>query len=419
MNKNLLFTAALCLVLLCSCHSKKSEVCGENIDTTSGNEMVYRSLGNTGLKVSEIGIGCSAFEKLDSTESRLFMDIALTNGINYMDLWTSDPLVRDHVGYALQGRRDQMMIQGHIGAYWNGEQHEQTRDLKKCKEGFEDLLTRLGTDFIDIGMIHIVDSKEDWDAIKDSPYMNYVKQLKEEGKIKHIGMSSHNAEVAYEAVQSGIVEVLMLSVNPAFDLLPADLSAWDAKSYDKSLTNIDTTRTKLYNYCAEKGIAITVMKAFGGGRLLDATQSPLGIALTTDQCLEYALTRPAVATVVCGAKTTGELMQDLRYLTASDEDKDFSSALSSAKKACWKGDCIYCGHCAPCPAGIDIDKVNKLLSIAKMYDVNEIPQNIRDEYEKLEHYAGECTECGGCESRCPFGVPVRENMKEAKRVFGK
>lgn len=383
------------------------------------NSMTFTELGKTGMKVSELGLGCACFEKLDSTQSYDFMTVALDSGINYLEIWNANPAVRDRIGYALKDRRDRINIQGPIGGYWTGSDNDRTRDVAQCKAAFEDLLKRLGTDHIEVGMIHIVDSKDEWNEIKESPYMDYVKQLKKDGKIKHVGLSCHNAEVAYEAVQSGIVEVLMFSINPAFDLLPADLSAWDSKSYDNTFTNIDPIRTKLYNYCEEHGIGIVAMKAFGGGRLLDAQQSPLGTALTPSQCIAYALSRPGVDIALCGANTVDELEQDLYYLHATDAEKDYAKALSACEKACWKGECIYCGHCAPCPQDIDIDRVNKLLSIAKMYGENEIPQSVKDEYNRLKHHASECTQCGACESRCPFAVPVRENMKEAARIFGK
>lgn len=402
-------------LILCGCLHRSDTIGTDN----DNNKMIYRYLGKSKVEIGVIGIGCGCFEKMDTTESRIYMDSALRNGINYIDIYDANPKVRDNIGYALKGRRNQIFIQGHIGSYWENGQYKRTRDVAECKASFEDLLTRLGTDYVNVGMIHLVDSKEEWNEIKGSAYMKYVKQLKEEGKIKRIGLSSHNAEVAYDAVRSGLIEVLMFSINPAFDLLPADLNAWDSTSYNNDLTNIDSTRVKLYNYCEEHGIAIIVMKTFGGGRLLDAETSPLGVALTPTQCISYALSRPGVTCALSGADNVEELMAGLHYLTATDEEKDFSTALASATKACWKGDCIYCGHCAPCPADIDIDKVNTLLSIAKMYDENEIPKSIRDEYERLEHHASECTQCGNCESRCPFAVPVRDNMKEAARIFGK
>ncbi|MCQ2298685.1 MAG: aldo/keto reductase [Bacteroidales bacterium] len=412
MRKNTLHIlfASIAALLMCACGAKKEEA-------YQGN-MKFRTLGSTGIQVAEIGIGCGVFEYLDSADSRKYMDIAMDSAINYIDIYDANPKVRSNIGYALQGRRDKMVIQGHIGSYWNTElnQYERTRDVVKAKAGFEDLLQRLGTDYIEVGMMHIFDDMADWDTIANSAYFAYIKQLKEEGKIKHIGMSSHNSAVALAAAKSGLVEVIMFSLNPAFDRVVSGSNPWDSKTYENLLAGIDPVRTELYNYCTQHQIAITVMKTFGGGgRLLDGEKSPLGFALTTDQCIAYALANPSVAVALVGSREIQHLIDDLHYLVATEEEKDYSSALNKGGQVA-EAECTYCGHCTPCPAGIDIAKVNELLDIAKN---GKATDKTRAEYEALEHHASECTACGACESRCPFGVPVREKMKEAVKTFGK
>lgn len=401
------------MLMICSCGNKKTAE-----EPALNPNMQYRELGSTGIKVAEIGIGCSAFGYMDTAQSYEFMTVALEGGVNYMDLYDADPTVRSNIGYALRGRRDQMNIQGHIGNYWNNGQYERTRDMDKVKAGFEDLLQRLETDHIEVGMLHISDDMEDWNAIANGPMIEYAKQLKAEGKIKHIGMSSHNAEVALAAAKSGLVEVIMFSLNPAFDLIPSGLSVWDSTSYTQMMSGIDPVRVELYDYCAQHNIAITVMKAFGGagGQLMDASRSPLKAALSPAQCLAYALAKPCVATVVCGAKTINELKIDLAYEQASESDKDYSAVLNGEGQHSGESACTYCNHCSPCPQGIDIAKVNELLDQATAGD--QVPENVAKEYKALAHKAGECTQCGACESRCPFGVSIRERMKEAQRVFG-
>ena len=146
-------------------------------------DMKYRQLGNTGLMVSEISIGCGGFEKLDSAASLELMTMALDSGMNYIDIYDANPKTRSNIGYALQGRRDEMIIQGHIGTIFKDGQHTRTRDVEEAKAGFEDLLARLGTDHIEVGMIHITDSHEEWDELDGSPFLDYVFQLKKEGKI--------------------------------------------------------------------------------------------------------------------------------------------------------------------------------------------------------------------------------------------
>ena len=395
-----------------SCNQKKAFK--ENPD------MNYRTLGSTGIRVGEIGIGCGAFGKLDTAESRKLMAYALDHGVNYIDIYDADPKVRSNIGYALKGRRDEMVIQGHVGCWWNGESYERTRDVEKCKIGFNDLLERLGTDHIEVGMVHIIDNMEDWNALEGSPYLEYVKSLKKQGKIEHLGISSHNAEVALQAAKSGLFEVIMFSLNPAFDRVLSGNNPWDPASYEHMLPGIDPVRVELYDYCAQHDIAITVMKVFGGGgKLLEADKSPLKVALTPVQCIAYSLAKPCVAVAICGADNIEELEADLKYLKATDEEKDYNTVLSkqTAKAEGGSTGCTYCKHCAPCPVGIDIAAVNELLDEVQQ-NGGVVSDEIAAKYKKLEHHASDCVGCGQCEDRCPFGVPVREKMDEAQTAFG-
>lgn len=375
-------------------------------------KMHYRLLGKTGIAVSEIGIGCGCFSQMNVEQSIEIMDTCLKYGINYVDIYDSDPKTRSNLGASLKGRRDQMVIQGHIGVCWKDGQYKRTRDLNEAKMGFEDLLQRLQTDYIEVGMIHIADDIDDWNVIKNGDIMRYAQELKREGKIQHIGLSSHNAAVALEAVRSGLIEVLMFSINPAFDLLPAEANIFKT-TVASDAHNIDSTRQLLYNTCEQMGVGITNMKTFNGGRLLDPKKSPIQVALTPSQCIQYVLDRPGVATAIVGADNIEELMSDLYFLQATRAEKDYSTVFSQT--GYWKGSCIYCGHCAPCPAGIDIDKVNKLLDQAEVD--GKVSPELQKEYDALDHKASECFGCGACERRCPFAVPVRENMQKAAKVF--
>ncbi len=382
--------------------------------------MNYRELGNTGLKVSEIGMGCEGFKEDACKNTMRLFDVAEKYGINYFDLYASDPEVRAHVGEALRGRRDKFIIQSHICSVWKDGQYVRSRNIKEVKAAFEDSLRLLQTGYIDVGMIHYCDSLKDWEEIEHGPVMEYALELKKSGVIRHIGLSSHNPHVALKAVETGYIEVLMFSVNPCYDLQPADEDVnqlWNEEKYEDPLVNMDPDREKLYEICQSKGVGITVMKAFGGGDLLDAGLSPAGKALTVKQCIHYALTRPAVATVLVGAHSAGQLEESLAYETAPDEEKDYAAAFASFPKISWEGHCMYCSHCAPCPAGISVADVTKFLNLAKAQ--GSVPETVREHYEVLEHHAGECIQCGACETRCPFGVSIRENMKEAEKLFGK
>ena len=384
------------------------------------SSLEYRELGRTGLKVSEIGMGCEGFVGKSYEQVKEMVDVMEAAGVNCIDLYTSNPQVRTDLGRAMEGRREKFILQAHLCSVWKNGQYQRTRVLCEVKEGFQEQLRLLNTDHVEIGMIHYVDSMADWEGVRTGGVLAYAQELRDKGVIGSIGLSSHNPEVALAAVNSGLIQVLMFSVNPCYDLQPADEDVeqlWNEKNYEKPLVNMDPQRQELYETCQRLGVGITVMKAFGGGDLLSETLSPAGKALTLYQCLHYALTRPGVASVMSGARNVEELKTSIAYEEAPEEERDYAAAFAALPKISWVGHCMYCGHCAPCPVGIDVASVTKFLNLTKAQGM--VPETVREHYAVLPHHAGECVACGACEKRCPFQVPVVENMRQAAEVFGR
>ncbi len=381
--------------------------------------MVYRTLGRTGIRVSEIGMGCEGFVDKSYEDVLALVDRMEALGVNCVDLYTPNPEVRSNLGRALRGRREKFVLQAHLCSVWKDGQYKRTRNIQEVREGFADQLERLETDRVEIGMIHYVDSLADWDTVVNGPVMAYALELRAAGAIGCVGLSSHNPQAALAAVNTGLIDVLMFSVNPCYDLQPAGEDVeelWAPKNYEGSLVNMDPERQALYETCQRLGVGITVMKAFGGGDLLSAALSPAGRALTPLQCLHYALTRPAVASVMCGARTLEDLDASAAYEDAPERERDYAAALAALPRISWQGHCMYCGHCAPCPKGIDVASVTKFLNLCRAQ--GSVPETVREHYALLPHRAAECAACGACERRCPFGVPIVENMRQAAALFG-
>ena len=269
-------------------------------------------------------------------------------------------------------------------------------------------------------MIHFVDSEEDYKSVFESDVIEYAKQLKEEGKIKALGMAPHNPSIAERAVRTGLIDVLMFSINPVYDLMPENVVIDELTNMDsyarREWNGIHPDREQLYKTCEAMGTGITVMKSLAAGNLLKAETSPFGVALTPVQCIHYVLTRPAVASAMVGCKTAEEMQTALSYETASPEERDYSEILSRTPKYSLKGKCMYCNHCLPCPKKIDVAQVNKYLDLTEVE--GEATATVKEHYAALSAHASDCIACGSCEKNCPFSVQIIERMKKAKEVFG-
>ena len=379
--------------------------------------MIYRDVGKTGKKASIIGLGCEHLDGKPYEQVKSTIDAALSSGINMLDIFMPGTEVRENLAKALGSRRKDVMIQGHIGSSNIGQQYDISRDMPIVQRFFEELL-RLCGGYIDFGMLFFIDSENDYKNVFETGFVDYAIKLKEKGDIGHIGFSSHNPVTAIRAINTNVPEMMMFSINPAFDLIPSEK---DALAYlenpfgPDSLVGVEPKRAQLYRLCEQKNIGITVMKALGAGKLISPEHTPFCRPLSVAQCVHYALSRPAVASVLLGCKTPKEIQEAVKYFDLDDAQRDYTEVMSSISGGL-KGACLYCSHCQPCPSQIDIATVNKYLDIA-MLDSANIPPSILSHYQNLEHKGNECTGCGSCESRCPFGVPVIENMKKAHAVL--
>lgn len=379
--------------------------------------MRYREIGRTGQKASIVGLGCEHLDNKPYEQVEDTIHAALECGINLLDVFMPGKEVRENIAKALGSRRKDALIQGHIGSTDINQQYDISRDLPVVKRYFEDLLRIFGR--IDFGMMFFIDSEDDYKGVFETGFADYVQKLKQNGDIGHIGFSSHNPQTAIRAIKTGLPEMMLFSINPAFDMLPAGEYVFDHsdKGFGADLfRGIDPKRTELYQLCEQKQIGITVMKTLGAGKLISPEHTPFAQPLTVQQCMHYALTRPAVASVMLGCKSRAEVLDAMRYLEMSDDELDYAEVLGSLRND-FRGHCVYCSHCQPCPVGIDIATVTKYLDIARL-DPDHVPPSVRSHYQALSATGKDCIACGQCEVRCPFGVEIIQNMAEVERLLG-
>ena len=364
----------------------------------------YRKLPHGEERIGTLGLGMGGIQNTPPDEIEKVIFAAIENGINFFDLCAGGASVYEPFGKAIRGAREKIYFQLHFGAVYNKNgEYGWSRDLEKIKSTFAWEMDKLGTDYVDFGFLHCVDEEEDIADIWENGIADYLSELKQKGIVRHMGFSSHTPSVANKLIDTGLFDMMMFSVNPAYDLECGD-------EYGIGTTS---ERATLFRRCEKEGVGISVMKPFHGGQLLSEKTSPFRRALTKNQCLQYVLDRPAVLTAVPGVRSLSDLSELLEFSKSTRDENDYS-AIGQFTPESARGNCVYCNHCQPCPAGIDIGIVNKYYDLSLAGD-----KMAHDHYSKLAVKADACLECGHCEKRCPFGVKQQTKMKTIAEYFNK
>lgn len=362
--------------------------------------MEYRILPHGGEKISVIGLGGGC---ITGTQKEMVDTIclAMDQGINYFDLAPAEQAPFYAFARAFAGRREQVITQMHFGAVYHEGKYGWSRDLDEIKKQFHWQLRLFDTDYTDVGFLHCVDDQQDLDQVMQGGLWAYMLELKAAGKIRHLGFSSHNPGIARQLLKTDVIDLMMFSINPAYDYQKGDYAVGEVAE-----------RMALYQECERRGVGISVMKPFAGGQLLDDRTSLFHQALTPAQCFQYALDRPAVLTVLPGVRNKQDVRQALQYLSATKAEKDYA-LISEFTPQSAEGICVYCNHCQPCPQQINVGLINKYYDLARAGD-----EMAKGHYAKLPVKAGACRACGHCESRCPFHVKQEARMAEIAAYFG-
>ena len=364
--------------------------------------MEYRKLPHGDERISVLGIGTSSVGQAKEKEIEAVVSLALEQGINYFDMASADAPPFPAFGNAIAsaGMRNQVCFQVHFGADYHSGQYGWTTNLDTIKRSIDWQLKALKTDYIDFGFLHCIDEPRDLQRVLDGGTLDYIQKLQKEGIVRHIGLSSHTPGLVNQVLDLGILDMLMFSINPGYDYHHGDYAIGGADE-----------RLALYRRCEAEGVGISVMKAFSGGQLLNDKTSPFGKALSEYQCIQYALDKPGVLTVLPGVRNTADLRRLLGFLDAAPDERDYS-VLGTFTPKDFSGVCVYCNHCQPCPKGLDVGLINKYYDLAKAGDALAA-----EHYRSLEHHAGDCVSCGHCNDRCPFRVNQRGRMAEIRDYF--
>lgn len=340
--------------------------------------MQYRQLGNTGLQVSIIGFGGIPIIERPDEEAIQVVRQAKELGVNLFDTarayerkGLSVLASEDKIGLALAEERGELILCTKT----------QAALAEEATEHLQDSLRRLRTDYLDIWMLHSVDKLSKWETICGAGgALEAFVRARKQGTVRYLGISGHRPDVLRTVLEQFPFEVVMVPVNIV----------------DRHVYNVETS---LLPYCRQRGIGVLAMKPLAGGMLKE--YAPLALRYCLGQDIASAL--PGMGTVKEVEVDVGAAA-DPRPLTPGEEE-----GLWQKVRALGLDFCRGCGYCLPCSVGIDIPTVFRLDGYFQRYGQEEWA---RQQYAEISPQADKCIECGDCESRCPYTLPIREKLRQ-------
>ena len=334
--------------------------------------MEYVTLGKTGLKISRLGFGGIPIQRTDAATTKELMKVMVEKGINYIDTARGYTVSESYLGEALEGYRDKFILA--------------TKSMARNKDGMaadiETSLKNLRTDYIDIYQVHNPSLEQLEQVMAPGGALEALIEAKEAGKIGHIGLTGHTMELFEKAVGLPWVETFMFPYNI-----------------------VERQGEELMRKCTENNIGFIVMKPLAGGAIEDANLA-----------LRFICANPDVSVVIPGMYDLKEIDMNL---AATEDTSPLSEEelkkMEEIREQLGSNFCRRCNYCQPCSAGINISSVFLLQGYLDRYGLGDWA---RTRYEALDVKAGACVECGACEPRCPYNLPIREMLKEAAGKFG-
>lgn len=332
--------------------------------------MEYITLGKTGLRISRIGFGGIPIQRTKVEDIPLLFEALEREGINYIDTARGYTVSEEYIGRAIAGRREKYVLATKSMA----------RTAQAMAADIDISLANLQTDYIDLYQIHNPSPTDLKTVLAPGGAMEALEAAKASGKIGHIGLTCHLTEVFEKALDIPQVETIMFPYNP-----------------------VETQGEALMEKCREKNIGFIAMKPLAGGAIENA-----------EVALRFILQNPAVAVVIPGMYSPEEVAQNAS-VAGQLTDADLLE-IEKLKNTLGTTFCRRCNYCAPCTVGINIPGVFLFQGYLERYGLADWA---KDRYGAMAKTAGDCIECGVCEGRCPYQLPIREMMQKAKAAFGK
>ena len=324
-------------------------------------------LGKTGLQVSRVGFGGIPIQRLSESEAIAVIRRCLDLGVTFYDTATGYTTSEERLGKALAGRRERIVLATKTPA----------RDGDTARAHLEQSLQRLKTDYIDLWQFHNVSTDDAYgQLLAPGGAMAVAQEAIAAGKVRHIGLSSHSPEMALKAVSSG----LFASIQFPFNFVTHE--ALD----------------ELIPLARKQDVGFIAMKPMGGGLLENAT-----IAIKYLLQFDGVLPDPGIQAV--------EEIEEIVHIVEGPWEltPEELREMEEIRAGVGTRFCHRCGYCQPCPEGVDISTV---LTVRSFY--RRFPPERFGAGNIAAAIAGarDCAECGECEEKCPYHLPIREMLAE-------
>jgi predicted aldo/keto reductase-like oxidoreductase len=347
--------------------------CGPKINGKGVISLEKRILGRTGLEVTAISFGGLPMQRCTLAEAGPVLNAALDAGINFIDTARAYTDSEEKIGLHVSSRRREFYLASKSMA----------RDRAGMARDVDISLDKMKTDYIDLYQIHNVKTRKDFDVVfAPGGALEALKEAKQAGKIGHIGITGHSFELLTEALRTG-----------EFATVQAPFNFVETKAEEA-----------LFPLARKENIGIIVMKPLGGGQI----DNP-------DLALRFILEH-GVTTAIPGMDEVKHVEENLaalknfRPLSAAEREEMKKLAAEIGANFCRR-----CGYCLPCTVGIDIPT---MFIFHLQYTRYNMKTAIPGRYAAMPVKASACTECGACEKRCPYDLPIRERLKKVAADLG-
>ena len=335
--------------------------------------MEYSALGRTGLQISPMGLGGIPVQRIDAEGTKQLLQKLVAAGVNYIDTARGYTVSEEYIGYGLEGIRDKFVLA--------------TKSMARTREAMaadiDISLKNLRTDYIDLYQVHNPGPKDLETVIAPGGALEALLEARQAGKIGHIGITLHSADMFQKALELSWVETIMFPYNL-----------------------VETQGEDLIRICGQKGIGFIAMKPLAGGAIEDATLA-----------LRFIGQNSNVSVVIPGMAEEKELQQNLAAVAdttpLSLEEKQKINRIRSTLGTQF---CRRCNYCAPCPMGIGIPGIFVLEGYFSRYNLQDWALT---RYNGTPVKASACIGCGACEARCPYQLPIRKMLKNVVNLMEK